>query len=164
MHAAVMERAAGRDVVIMAAAVADYTPAATSPQKVKKSDGPVTITLTRTKDILGELGKLPSRKRSGGPCWSASPLKRTTSSPTRRTSSRRRASISIVANDVSRADAGFDVDTNAVTLVSPAGAEELPLQTKNAVAATILDRVEELLARRSRREATASGSRRNHVA
>src|SRR5918993_24916 len=61
MHAAVIERAPGRDVVIMAAAVADYTPAEPSPQKVKKSDGPVTITLERTKDILGDLGKLPSR-------------------------------------------------------------------------------------------------------
>ena len=47
----------------MSAAVADYTPAAPAPQKVKKADGPVTITLNRTKDILGELGKLPSRKQ-----------------------------------------------------------------------------------------------------
>ena len=53
----------GPDAVIMSAAVADYTPAEPAPQKVKKSDGPVTITLNRTKDILGELGKLPSRKQ-----------------------------------------------------------------------------------------------------
>jgi phosphopantothenoylcysteine decarboxylase/phosphopantothenate--cysteine ligase len=51
----------------------------------------------------------------------------------------------IVANDVSRTDAGFDVDTNAVTLVSSSGVEELPLQAKSAVAAQILDRVEQLL-------------------
>jgi phosphopantothenoylcysteine decarboxylase/phosphopantothenate--cysteine ligase len=51
----------------------------------------------------------------------------------------------IVANDVSRTDAGFDVDTNAVTIVGPAGAETLPLQSKSRVAAEILDRVEKLL-------------------
>ncbi len=47
----------------MSAAVADYTPAEPAAQKVKKSDGPVTITLHRTKDILGDLGKLPSRRQ-----------------------------------------------------------------------------------------------------
>ena len=51
----------------------------------------------------------------------------------------------IVANDVSRNDAGFDVDTNAVTLVSAAGNEDVPLQAKSAVAAKILDRIERLL-------------------
>ena len=52
----------------------------------------------------------------------------------------------IVANDVSRNDAGFDVDTNAVSLVSSNGVEEVPLQSKDGVAAKILDRVEQLLA------------------
>ena len=51
----------------------------------------------------------------------------------------------IVANDVSRADAGFDVDTNAVTLVAASGAEDIPLQSKAAVAARILDRIEQFL-------------------
>ena len=54
----------------------------------------------------------------------------------------------IVANDVSRPDAGFDVDMNAVTIVGPAGAESLPLQPKSRLAAEILDRVEKLLAGR----------------
>jgi phosphopantothenoylcysteine decarboxylase/phosphopantothenate--cysteine ligase len=54
----------------------------------------------------------------------------------------------IVANDVSRADAGFDVDTNEVTIVGPDGAESLPLQSKARVAAEILNRVEKLLAAR----------------
>jgi len=53
----------------------------------------------------------------------------------------------IVANDVSRKDAGFDVDTNAVTIIGPDGAEPLPLQAKSRVAAEILDRVEKLLTR-----------------
>ena len=51
----------------------------------------------------------------------------------------------IVANDVSRADAGFDVDTNAVTIVGGGGAETLPLQSKARVAAEVLDRIEGLL-------------------
>src|SRR5688500_1897917 len=62
MHAAVMERAADQDAIIMAAAVADYAPAEPAAKKMKKGDGPVTITLNRTKDILGDLGRLPSRK------------------------------------------------------------------------------------------------------
>jgi phosphopantothenoylcysteine decarboxylase/phosphopantothenate--cysteine ligase len=53
-----------------------------------------------------------------------------------------------VANDVSRSDAGFDVDTNAVTIVGPGGAESLPLQSKTRVAVEILNRVEQLLANR----------------
>ena len=51
----------------------------------------------------------------------------------------------IVANDVSRSDAGFDVETNAVTLVTAAGSEDIPLQSKTAIAARILDRIEQLL-------------------
>jgi phosphopantothenoylcysteine decarboxylase/phosphopantothenate--cysteine ligase len=144
MHAAVMERANGQDAIVMSAAVADYTPAAPAPQKVKKADGPVTITLNRTKDILGELGKLPSRKQ-GLPvlvgfaaethdvvAYAASKLKE-------------KAADLIVANDVSRNDAGFDVEANAVTLVTASGAEDLPLQAKAAVAARILDRIEQFL-------------------
>jgi phosphopantothenoylcysteine decarboxylase/phosphopantothenate--cysteine ligase len=51
----------------------------------------------------------------------------------------------VVANDVSRPDAGFDVDTNAVSLVTAGGVEDVPLQSKAAVAARILDRVEQFL-------------------
>jgi phosphopantothenoylcysteine decarboxylase/phosphopantothenate--cysteine ligase len=54
-----------------------------------------------------------------------------------------------VANDVSRSDAGFDVDTNAVTIVGPDGEETVPLLNKSAVASEILDRVERLLRGRS---------------
>ncbi len=57
MHAAVMSRAAEQDLVVMAAAVADYTLAA-APQKIAKSDGPLTLTLERTRDILADLGAL----------------------------------------------------------------------------------------------------------
>jgi phosphopantothenoylcysteine decarboxylase/phosphopantothenate--cysteine ligase len=144
MHAAVMARAAERDVVIMAAAVADYTPADPSSQKVKKSDGPVTITLQRTKDILGELGTLPSRRQK-------QPVLVGFAAETREVVAYAQDKLKqkgvdlVVANDVSRSDAGFDVDSNAVTLVSADGVEAVPLQAKSAVAAKILDRVEQLL-------------------
>lgn len=145
MHAAVTERVAGQDAVIMAAAVADYTPAQPAPDKVKKADGPVTLTLQRTRDILGELGALPSRA-------AGRPLLVGFAAETRDVVAYAQGKLAkkgvdlVVANDVSRRDAGFDVDTNAVSLVSAAGVEEVPLQAKSAVAARILDRVEQLLA------------------
>lgn len=145
MHAAVMHRAAGCDVVVMSAAVADYTPAEPSAQKVKKHDGPVTITLNRTKDILGDLGKLPSRQQRV-PVLVGFAAETTDVVTYAQQKLRQKGADLIVANDVSRSDAGFDVDTNAVTLVSSNGVEEVPLQSKNAVAAKILDRVEQLLA------------------
>ena len=145
MHAAVMERAAGRDVIVMSAAVADYTPAEKAPQKVKKGDGPVTITLNRTKDILGELGKLPSRKQRRPVLVSFAAETKDVVAYAQDKLKQKGIDL-IVANDVSRTDAGFDVETNAVTLVSSAGTEELPLQAKSAVAAKILDRVEQFLA------------------
>lgn len=144
MHSAVMERAADQDAVIMSAAVADYAPAEPAENKVKKGDDPVTITLHRTRDILGELGKLPSRKQRL-PVLVGFAAETTDVVSYAKGKLQQKAADMIVANDVSRNDAGFDVDTNAVTLVTAGGAEELPLQTKSAVAAHILDRVEQFL-------------------
>jgi phosphopantothenoylcysteine decarboxylase/phosphopantothenate--cysteine ligase len=145
MHAAVMDRVAGRDVVIMSAAVADYTPSAPSDQKVKKGDGPVTITLRHTKDILAELGRLASRAH-GVPVLVGFAAETNDVIAYAKDKLQKKGADLIVANDVSRADAGFDVDTNAVSLVSAAGVDELPVQPKSAVAAMILDRVEQMLA------------------
>ena len=128
----------------MSAAVADYTPAAPATQKVKKADGPVTITLNRTKDILGELGKLPSRKQ-GLPVLVGFAAETNDVVAYAKSKLKEKAADLIVANDVSRSDAGFDVDTNAVTLVTASGAEDIPLQSKTAVAARILDRIEQFL-------------------
>jgi phosphopantothenoylcysteine decarboxylase/phosphopantothenate--cysteine ligase len=144
MHAAVMERAKDQDAIVMSAAVADYTPAAPASQKVKKSDGPVTITLNRTRDILGELGRMPSRKQ-GLPVLVGFAAETTDVVAYAQSKLTEKAADLIVANDVSRSDAGFDVDTNAVTLVTASGAEDLPLQAKAAVAARILDRIEQFL-------------------
>src|SRR5688572_31423777 len=113
---------------------------------MKKSDGPVTITLNRTKDILGELGKLPSRKQQRLPVLVGFAAETSDVVSYAQEKLKQKGVDLVVANDVSRPDAGFDVDTNAVTLVSAGGAEELPLQSKSAVAARVLDRVEQLLA------------------
>jgi phosphopantothenoylcysteine decarboxylase/phosphopantothenate--cysteine ligase len=144
MHAAVLARAADHDVVIMAAAVADYT-LDSAPQKIAKADGPLVLTLTRTRDILGDLGRLPSRQ-AGAPVLVGFAAETHDVVAHARQKLERKAVDLIVANDVARQDAGFEVETNAVTLVSMDGTEEVPLQSKDAVAARILNRVERLLA------------------
>jgi phosphopantothenoylcysteine decarboxylase/phosphopantothenate--cysteine ligase len=147
MHQAVMARAGAVDVAIMAAAVADYTPAQRNPQKVPKGGESLTLVLVKTPDILGDLGyrRLASGK---GPLlvgFAAETENVVTKAVEKR--ERKHADL-IVANDVSRTDAGFDVENNAVTIVGSEGAETLPLQTKARVAAEILDRVEKVLAGR----------------
>jgi phosphopantothenoylcysteine decarboxylase/phosphopantothenate--cysteine ligase len=145
MHAAVMERARAADAVIMAAAVADYAPAQTENQKVRKGADTLTLVLQRTPDILADLG---ARRGSDTLPLLIGFAAETEDVVARATQKLREKRVDlIVANDVSRADAGFDVDTNAVTLVSAEGAEALPVQSKSRVAGEILDRVEQLIAR-----------------
>ncbi len=144
MYAAVMSKVADQDAVIMAAAVADYTPAAPSSQKVKKADGDLTITLHRTRDILGDVGRLPSRAQ-GVPVLVGFAAETEDVVKYAQGKLEQKAVDLMVANDVSLAGAGFDVDANAVSIVSKTGVEEVPLQSKGEVAGRILDRVEQLL-------------------
>lgn len=147
MHRAVLSRAADMDVIVMAAAVADYTPAQPMVQKIIKSREPLTVTFEPTADILGDLGRM---KQEG---VLQRPLLVGFAAETSEVAARARAKRSakhadlIVANDVSARDAGFEVETNRVMLI---GEEEemLPLLLKRDVAAAILDRVERLLAAR----------------
>ena len=145
MHAAVTGRAAGADAVIMAAAVADYTPGeGPRAQKMAKESDAVTLTLTRTADILADLGRRRGGRRR--------PVLIGFAAETRDVVARARAKLEakrvdlIVANDVSRSDAGFDAETNAATLVAPGGETDVPLQSKRGLAGAILDRVRGLLA------------------
>ncbi|HET6959620.1 MAG TPA: bifunctional phosphopantothenoylcysteine decarboxylase/phosphopantothenate--cysteine ligase CoaBC [Vicinamibacterales bacterium] len=147
MHQAVMSRADDVDVMVMAAAVADYSPAERAPQKVAKDADTLTLTLTKTPDILGSLGQRRVAK-GGGPILIGFAAETQDVIARAAAKRERKHADFIVANDVSRADAGFDVDTNAVTIVGPDGAESLPLQSKSRVAGEILDRVERLLAAR----------------
>jgi phosphopantothenoylcysteine decarboxylase/phosphopantothenate--cysteine ligase len=156
MHQAVLDRAEGVDVVVMAAAVADYTPAERAPRKVQKGGESLTLVLKRTPDILGDLG-VRRRTMGHGPVLVGFAAE-TDDLVARATAKRERKDADlIVANDVSRSDAGFDVDTNAVTIVGGGGAETLPLQSKARVAAEVLDRVERLLAQEPAR--AGSGTR-----
>ncbi|MFN7981075.1 MAG: bifunctional phosphopantothenoylcysteine decarboxylase/phosphopantothenate--cysteine ligase CoaBC [Vicinamibacterales bacterium] len=154
MCARVLSHADEADVVIMAAAVADYTPVVKAEQKVAKSDGDLTLVLRRTPDILKTLGQQRA-SRGHGPCLVGFAAE--TERVVERAAEKRRVKQvdMIVANDVSRADAGFDVDSNEVTLVDAAGSQVVPLQSKSGVAAVILDRVEALLRQRAESPATA---------
>jgi phosphopantothenoylcysteine decarboxylase / phosphopantothenate---cysteine ligase len=148
MARAITAHAKGADAVVMAAAVADYMPeAGAAPAKMPKSDAPLTLTFVRTPDILADLG----RARAGG----AAPLLIGFAAETGDPRPRARQKLAskqvdlIVANDVSREDAGFDTETNAAVLISADGEVDLPLQLKTDLASKILDRVEEMLRTRT---------------
>jgi phosphopantothenoylcysteine decarboxylase/phosphopantothenate--cysteine ligase len=147
MHEAVLVRADAMDVVVMAAAVADYTPADPAPEKLSKDRESFTLVLQRTADILGELGSRRLAK-GGGPILVGFAAE--TDDVVRRASAKRdqKHVDLIVANDVSRDDSGFDVDVNEVTVIGSDGADHLPLQSKAKVAAAVLDRIEKLLTQR----------------
>lgn len=152
MHRAVMDRSAGADAVVMAAAVADYTPETQAAQKVKKSDEPLTLVLRRTPDILKSLGE--RRASAGnGPVLVGFAAETANVVEYAREKLRRKKVDLVVANDVSRADAGFEVENNEVTLVGVDSAQRVPLQSKARIAAVILDRVAQLL--EARRHARA---------
>jgi phosphopantothenoylcysteine decarboxylase/phosphopantothenate--cysteine ligase len=145
MARAVTQHAAGADAVVMAAAVADYTPADAAHAKIPKTDGPLTLTLVRTPDILAGLG----RARATAPAPVLVGFAAETGDPRPRARQKLAAKQVdlIVANDVSRVGAGFDVDTNAATFITADGEEEQPMQPKRELASRILDRIEQLIAR-----------------
>ena len=154
MHAAVLQSAIRADVVVMAAAVADYTPANPAGEKVAKTDGPLTLRLERTPDILADLGKMTSRA-TGVPLLVGFAAETGNVIAKARDKRTRKGIDLIVANDVSRADAGFDVPTNAVTIIGPDEEQDVPVQSKERVAAAILDVVERLIRSRAATPARA---------
>jgi phosphopantothenoylcysteine decarboxylase / phosphopantothenate---cysteine ligase len=143
MHAAVMQALPGQDVVVMAAAVADYTPETPAGQKISKADGPLTLTLTRTRDILADLGA--SRNGAVTPVLVGFAAETTDAvARGRRKLEAKRVDV-VVANDVTQPGAGFEHETNAVTIVTRDRDVAVPLQSKAAVADRILDHVVPLL-------------------
>jgi phosphopantothenoylcysteine decarboxylase/phosphopantothenate--cysteine ligase len=146
MREAMVTRAAGADLVIMAAAVADYAPERV-PEKIAKDRDELVLRLARTPDILAELGRLRAAGTLTTPVLVGFAAE-TRDVVARAREKRRRKHVDlIVANDVSREDAGFDVDQNAATLVTADDERPVPRQSKAGVARAILDRVEELLHR-----------------
>jgi phosphopantothenoylcysteine decarboxylase/phosphopantothenate--cysteine ligase len=147
MHEAVVRAAAGADVVIMAAAVADYTTQRAA-GKIAKTDGPLTLTLERTKDILADLGALKDALGAGAPVLVGFAAETSDVVERARAKRVRKNADIIVANDVSQGDRGFDVPANEVTIITRDGEQIVPWQSKERVAARILDCVESILSAR----------------
>ena len=146
MHAAVMAKVAEADAVIMAAAVADYAPrGGQAAEKIEKGEGDLNLTLRRTPDILRDLG----RRRGSRPRPVLVGFAAETSNVLERARKKLEAKQLdlIVANDVSRSDAGFGVATNAATIIARDGgnAVDVPLGTKQALARVVLAHLVRLL-------------------
>lgn len=159
MTRAIAGHAHGADAVVMAAAVADYTPeGGAGPTKIDKTDAPLTLTLVRTPDILADLG----RARGAGHRPVLVGFAAETGDPRARARQKLRSKQIdlIVANDVSRRDAGFDAETNAAVLITADGEQELPLQHKTEMAGRILDAIEHLLKPAGKAEAEPEVPRR----
>jgi len=142
MADAVLGRFGEADVVVMAAAVADFRPKAVTAQKLKKHDGVPEIVLEPTPDILAALGerKHPHQLLVGFAAETEHVRERAVAKL------RAKRVDLMVANDVSASDAGFEVDTNrAILLYSSGSAEETPLMAKAELAGLILDRIVERL-------------------
>jgi phosphopantothenoylcysteine decarboxylase / phosphopantothenate---cysteine ligase len=147
MAAATRRASESADVVIMAAAVADFRPAEPAAQKRKKRDlgAAPSLALARNPDILADLGQ--ARAASGA----RRPILVGFAAETERVVEEAKGKLTgkrcdlVVANDVSQPDAGFEVDTNRVVLVDAQGARELALASKDEVSHAILDRVVEML-------------------
>lgn len=134
---------ADADVVIQAAAPADYRAREISPTKIKRTGDSLMIELVPNPDIAAALGarKHPGQTLVGFAAETNNVIENAQGKL------KRKSLDLIVANDVTRAGAGFDVDTNIVTLIDGEGMKELPMMTKREVADGILDRVAELRAR-----------------
>lgn len=138
MEAAVVARAARADIVVMAAAVADFRPKAVADQKIKKADGVPEIVLEPTPDILAGLGraKRPGQTLVG---FAAETRHLDASAAAKLTG---KSLDLVVANDVSAPGAGFEHDTNAVRIISASGlVQDVTLSDKRAVARAVLDAV-----------------------
>ena len=135
MFDAVTDLSPEADVVIMCSAVADYTPAVYSDQKVKKHDGELSIELTRTQDILGWLGE---HKRDEQTLVGFSMETENLIDNSRAKLIKKHADL-ICANSISDNTTGFAVDTNQVTLITKDEVKELPLCSKEETADKILD-------------------------
>lgn len=135
MHEAVIAALPEADIVVMAAAVADFRPRHTSDTKIKKGDGVPTIELERTVDILADLG---ANKRPGQQLVGFAAETNDLIANAERKLASKNADF-IVANDVSAPDTGFGHDTNAVTILSPdGGRDSLALASKFEIARAVL--------------------------
>ncbi len=136
MFEAVTSRSGQATMIFKAAAVADYTPASCSDDKIKKQESDLSIPLRRTQDILQHLGanRRPEQVICGFSMETQNMLENS-----RKKLEKKRVDM-ICANNLKVAGAGFGTDTNILTLITAEDAEELPLMSKEEAAGTILDR------------------------
>ena len=137
MYEAVTAHAEQADIVIKAAAVADYRPATVADNKMKKSDADLSIPLERTMDILGALGK---NKRTGQFLCGFS-METVNMLENSRAKLQKKNLDMIAANNLKVAGAGFGVETNVLTLITPDSELELPIMSKDAAADVLLDEI-----------------------
>ena len=137
MFDAVTEALADMDAVIMAAAVADYTPVETADQKIKKSEGGMSIPLKRTKDILAYLGE---QKRPGQLLCGFSMETEHVLENSREKLKRKNADM-IAANSLREEGAGFGCDTNHLTLITEKDETDVPLMSKQEAADVLLTKL-----------------------
>ncbi len=140
MAAAVKEAASAQDIIIKAAAVADYRPRVTADEKLKKKDEELSVELERTEDILAWLG---AHRREGQVLCGFSMETEHMLENSLAKLEKKKVDM-IVANNLRQEGAGFGTDTNVVTFLTKKGAEELPLLSKEEVADRLLDRLIEL--------------------
>ena len=137
MFDAVTARAQDADIIIKAAAVADYRPATVADNKIKKADDALSIPLERTKDILAALG---NSKRPGQFLCGFSMETENLLENSRKKLGKKNLDM-VAANNLKVEGAGFGVDTNVLTLITPDGTVDLPLMSKDAVADALLDAI-----------------------
>lgn len=137
MFEAVSSRSQEQDIIIKAAAVADYRPANVSDEKVKKKDGDLSIPLERTVDILQYLGD--NRKEGQFLCGFSMETQNMLENS--RAKLEKKHVDMIVANNLKQSGAGFGTDTNIVTFITKETVKELPIMTKEEVAKELMDTI-----------------------
>jgi len=148
MRNAVVENMPDSSIIIKAAAVADYRPAQASASKIKKKKGPLSMELERNPDIIEEVGRSKGDRILVGFAMETDNLIENA-----RGKLAAKNMDMIVANDLSRPDAGFQADTNLVKIIDAEGSiDELPLMDKTEVANRILDKVVDLKSARKKKK------------
>ena len=124
---------------------ADYTLKTPSREKLLKQDETMVLEFSRTADILAELGQAWAQTSSAAPVLVGFSAETNQMIKHARKKLLSKQIDLIVANDISKPNSGFDVDTNAVTIIGADGEQEIPTQQKSAVASVIFDRIESIL-------------------
>ncbi len=137
----VKEHALNADALVMAAAVADYRPTCISPNKIKKQDAALPLLLERTEDILAWVGE--HKPADLFVCGFSMETENLLENSTVKL--REKNLDMIVANNLATPGAGFGTDTNVVTLITPNGSEDLPLQSKDEIAHIIAGHIAQAL-------------------